>query len=95
MVFRNFLLEKTPTMDEFGGFNWKLVAALFISWLITGACLIKGVKTSGKVVYVTATAPYIILVILLIRGVTLPGMEIGLKYYMFEANYTKLLTPEV
>uniref|UniRef100_A0A914VVV6 Transporter n=1 Tax=Plectus sambesii TaxID=2011161 RepID=A0A914VVV6_9BILA len=93
--FENYILEKTETMDTFGGFNWKLVVALFLSWVLTGACLIKGVKTSGKVVYVTAIAPYVILIILLIRGVTLPGMELGLQYYMFEANVTKLLTPKI
>ena len=39
-------------------------------------------KSTGKAAYVTATFPIIILMILVIRGVTLPGAGIGLKYYL-------------
>ncbi|RWS24554.1 Sodium- and chloride-dependent glycine transporter 2-like protein, partial [Leptotrombidium deliense] len=71
--FNNYVLEKSKGIEEIGGLNWKLVAVLFISWLIVIASLIKGIQTSGKVVYFTATFPYVILVILFFRGVTLEG----------------------
>ena len=41
---------------------------------------ISGVKSSGKVVWVTATAPYFILTILLMRGVFLEGAASGVSY---------------
>ena len=44
--------------------------------------LFKGVKSSGKVVWVTAIAPYILLSILLIRGIMLPGAIDGIQYYL-------------
>lgn len=42
----------------------------------------KGVKSTGKVVWVTAIAPYIVLFFLLIRGVTLDGASTGIEYYL-------------
>lgn len=44
--------------------------------------LIKGVKSSGKVIYFTSFFPYVILIILAIRSFTLPGAWTGIKYYL-------------
>lgn len=46
-----------------------------------------GAKTTiflylGKVVWVTATMPYVVLTILLIRGLMLPGALEGISYYL-------------
>ncbi|CAO1338633.1 unnamed protein product [Diamesa serratosioi] len=42
----------------------------------------KGVKSTGKVVWVTALAPYVVLIILLFRGISLPGADVGIRYYL-------------
>ena len=42
----------------------------------------QGIKSSGKVVYVTATFPYLVLIVLLIRAVTLDGASLGIKFYL-------------
>ena len=44
--------------------------------------LFKGVKSSGKVIWVTATMPYVVLTILLVRGLMLEGAIDGIKYYL-------------
>uniref|UniRef100_A0A1B0B3H9 Transporter n=1 Tax=Glossina palpalis gambiensis TaxID=67801 RepID=A0A1B0B3H9_9MUSC len=47
-------------------------------------------NTSGKVVWFTALFPYAVLLILLIRGITLPGSAMGIRYYLnpnFDAIY--------
>ncbi|XP_063970611.1 sodium- and chloride-dependent glycine transporter 1-like isoform X1 [Lytechinus pictus] len=69
-------------LDDMGAMKWELVVCLLFSWIVIFCCICKSVKSSGKVVYFTATFPYVILTILLIRGVTLPGAEIGINYYL-------------
>ncbi|MPC72027.1 Sodium- and chloride-dependent glycine transporter 1 [Portunus trituberculatus] len=56
------------TWEDMGEMRWELVGCLALAWLIVYACMVKGVKSSGKVVYFTALFPYVVLVILFGRG---------------------------
>lgn len=47
-----------------------------------------------QVVYFTATFPYVMLVILLIRGVTLPGASRGIQFYLYP-DLSRLADPQV
>ncbi|XP_039618861.1 sodium-dependent noradrenaline transporter [Polypterus senegalus] len=69
--------------------NWKLSMCLVVVLFILFFSLSKGVKTSGKVVYITATMPYVVLLVLLIRGITLPGAIDGIKAYL-HVNFHQL-----
>ncbi|GIY08095.1 sodium- and chloride-dependent glycine transporter 2, partial [Caerostris extrusa] len=66
----------------FGTIRWPLMVSLLAAWIVVVLSLLKGIKTSGKVVYFTATFPYVILVILFIRGVTLEGSWDGIYFYL-------------
>uniref|UniRef100_T1IPV6 Transporter n=1 Tax=Strigamia maritima TaxID=126957 RepID=T1IPV6_STRMM len=74
--------------------QWRLVSALAATWIFIFLCVFKGIKTSGKAVYVTATLPYIILLALLIQGLLLDGATDGLLYF-FNPNWNKLLEIKV
>ena len=69
--------------------SWQLILCLLVSWVVVYACVVKGVKSSGKVVYFTATFPYLILSIFLIVGATLSGADIGLTAF-FKPDVKKL-----
>ncbi|XP_038223563.1 sodium-dependent neutral amino acid transporter B(0)AT3 [Zerene cesonia] len=75
-------------------FNYKIALALIIAWILVYMCMIKGIASSGKVVYVTATFPYIVLVIFFFRGITLKGMGDGL-IHLFTPKWHKILDPVV
>ncbi|XP_047497772.1 sodium- and chloride-dependent transporter XTRP3-like [Penaeus chinensis] len=87
-------LEISPDINHPEKFNWKIAICLLIAWLLTYLCMAKGIASSGKVVYVTATFPYLVLVIFFVRGITLRGMEDGLKH-LFTPDWEKLLDPTV
>ena len=92
--WRNYILGQTDSPDELGGINLPLLACLIMSWVFVFLCMFKGVQTSGKVVYVTAVAPYIFLMILLVRGLTLDGAMDGLVFFL-KPDFSKLLNYQV
>jgi len=55
---------------------------LALSYLATFACCYRGLKSTGKMVYLTCLSPYVIFLVLLIKGATLEGSGDGL-YYLF------------
>ena len=81
--------EELYTLDNIGGVLWDLVGCNALTWLILFLCLFRGVKSSGKVVYFTATFPYVVLIILVIFGATLDGASDGIEFYL-KPNVTKL-----
>ncbi|KAM7446489.1 hypothetical protein ABFA07_005148 [Porites harrisoni] len=92
--FIHNVLEMTDGIEQPGHLNYKLTVCLFVAWVLVYFCIWKGIRTTGKVVYVTATLPYAFLVILFIRAITLPGSLDGIMYYI-TPEWTKLADPTV
>ncbi|XP_017054026.1 sodium-dependent neutral amino acid transporter B(0)AT3 [Drosophila ficusphila] len=87
-------LDAAPSMDEPGGLKWWIVLCLMLSWTIVFFIVMKGIQSSGKVVYFTSLFPYIVLTIFFIRGITLRGAGAGLMH-MYTPKVEKLLEPTV
>lgn len=81
-------------IEDIGAPRWQLVLSLAAVFFIVYFSIWKGIKSSGKAVWITATVPYVVLIILLIRGCTLPGSVEGIKYYITPV-WGKLLDEQV
>ncbi|KAK2841396.1 hypothetical protein Q7C36_012975 [Tachysurus vachellii] len=88
------VLSLSSGIDEVGELKWDLALCLLAVWVICFFCIWKGVKSTGKVVYFTATFPFLMLIVLLVRGVTLPGAAEGIKFYLYP-DLSRLQDPEV
>ncbi|KAG8435906.1 hypothetical protein GDO86_007122 [Hymenochirus boettgeri] len=88
------VLSLSKGIDEVGELKWDLALCLLLSWIICFFCIWKGVRSTGKVVYFTATFPFLMLFVLLIRGVTLPGAAEGIKFYLYP-DIPRLGDPQV
>ena len=74
IYFTKKVLRVSPELGDFGsGPSWWMMLSIFIVWCVNFACLFNGIQTSGKVVYFTATFPYVVITILLAKAATLEG----------------------
>ena len=66
--FKSGVLKENPDISQGIGLpDLKLVGALAACWLLLFLTLWKGVASSGKVAYVTAIFPYLVLITLLVK----------------------------
>ena len=70
----HFMLQGSPRLQS--------VATLLAAWLIVAVCLVRGIKSSGKVVYFTSLFPYALLIVLAGRAFSLPGAVNGVITYL-------------
>ncbi|KAI1904265.1 hypothetical protein AGOR_G00003900 [Albula goreensis] len=87
-------LHESKGIQDLGLPRWQLTLCLVVVVFILYFSLWKGVKSSGKVVYITATMPYVVLFVLLIRGITLPGAMDGIRAYL-HIDFNQLNNPTV
>jgi len=92
--WENRVLGMTDSIHEQGSMRWELVGCLGLAWLACWLSICRGVRSSGKVAWITAIYPYIILTALLIRAITLPGAIDGIIFYL-KPDFNKLLETEV
>ena len=87
--FVQSVLHRSSGPGEIGPPVLSLVIGMALTWFTIYLILRKGVRNVSKVVMVTVPLPLILLVILLVRGLTLPGAMDGIRYYL-TPDFSKL-----
>jgi len=68
--------------EVLGALQWPLVLGLAFTWVVLFFIMFKGARVIGRVSVWLVCIPWVLLVVLFIRGVTLPGAVDGLNYYL-------------
>ena len=90
----NFKFFLHVTRPPQGSPRLQSVGTLLISWLLVCACLIRGIRSSGRVVYFTSFFPYAVLSALAARGITMPGATEGIAF-LFRPKWGLLANPQI
>ncbi|XP_060066189.1 sodium- and chloride-dependent glycine transporter 1-like [Ylistrum balloti] len=88
--WRYKLLNASRGIDDWGIPQWHIILALFFSFASIFLSIIKGVHSAGKVIYVTATAPFVLLLVILVRSLCLAGSLDGVLLYL-TPDFSRLL----
>ncbi|KAL7022818.1 hypothetical protein ACKWTF_012393 [Chironomus riparius] len=95
LYFLKEVLQAKENIND--GIGWpilNLFGFLVLVWIMVFLILIKGVKSAGKAAYITGIAPFILLIIFLVRALTLPGSIDGIVYF-FTPNWKDVLSAKV
>ncbi|XP_015198227.1 sodium-dependent neutral amino acid transporter SLC6A17 [Lepisosteus oculatus] len=87
-------LNISSSISDSGGLNWKMTVSLLAAWCIVCLAVIKGIQSSGKVMYFSSLFPYVVLICFLVRGLLLRGAVDGIAH-MFTPKLEKMLEPQV
>jgi len=75
-----------------GSISPEIAFSLGLIWTAMFFCIFRGVRIVSKVVLWTVPLPWLMLLILTVRGLTLPGAAKGLAYYL-EPDWGQLAKP--
>lgn len=72
--------NRTP--GDTDGIAWWIFFCNTLAWVICFLCVMRGVKTSSYIVWVSVPLPLILIIIMIIRGNSLDGSENGIDLYL-------------
>ncbi|XP_013373520.1 PREDICTED: sodium-dependent neutral amino acid transporter B(0)AT2 [Chinchilla lanigera] len=87
-------LDISNSISESGGLNWKMTICLLAAWVMVCLAMIKGIQSSGKIMYFSSLFPYVVLICFLIRALLLNGSIDGIRH-MFTPKLEIMLEPKV
>ncbi len=92
--FKEHVLSLSSGPGILGGIQGHVLLGLLLTWVAIFVILRKGIDSVAKVVMITVPLPFLCLVILTVRGLTLPGAIDGVIYYL-QPDFSKLTDPRV
>jgi solute carrier family 6 GABA transporter-like protein 1 len=92
--WNRYVLSITDDLAQPGGIQLHLLVTLFIAWILVYFVIYRGLHQSGKIIWFTATFPYVILAILFGYGISLSGSKDGILYYV-TPKWDRLLDSKV
>ncbi|XP_072242515.1 sodium-dependent neutral amino acid transporter B(0)AT2 [Leuresthes tenuis] len=87
-------LDISNSISEGGGLNWKMTVCLLVAWSMVCLAMIKGIQSSGKVMYFSSLFPYVVLICFLVRALLLKGSVDGIRH-MFTPKLEIMLEAKV
>ncbi len=99
----NYLFDKVlqlmPVLEaeaygSLSGISTELIIPFIIGWLAIFLVVFSGIRGLGRVVMVTMPLPFLLILILMVRGLTLPGAVDGLNFYL-TPDFTALANTQV
>ncbi|MGH0126468.1 UNVERIFIED_CONTAM: hypothetical protein FKN15_028315 [Acipenser sinensis] len=87
-------LDISSSITESGGLNWRMAVCLLSAWVMVCLAMIKGIQSSGKVMYFSSLFPYVVLICFLVRALLLKGSVDGISH-MFTPKLEMMLEPKV
>ncbi len=90
--FEDYLKGGAEGAGYIGPFRVEILIMLVLAWVLMYFCIFRGVNLVGKIVWLTVPLPWIMLLILAVRGLTLEGCMKGLTFYL-DPDWTQLAKP--
>ena len=76
------VLQLSPSLFQFEAIRWELAALLLVIWAVVYFALWKGITQARWFIYFCPAYTYTLLVVLLFRGVSLEGAQIGIDHFL-------------
>jgi SNF family Na+-dependent transporter len=89
------LINLSDGVDNLGGMDFILPLFMLLAWFIIFAGLIKGAASLGKISYFTATVPYILITVLIVRCSLLDGAKFGIDFYVGSFDFSNFGSAEL
>ncbi|XP_022163454.1 sodium- and chloride-dependent GABA transporter ine-like isoform X1 [Myzus persicae] len=89
------MLKIAKDPNTLGNVRWELAVCMFVVSTVVYFKLWKSTESSGRVLHLTATLPFAMLAVLLVRSLMLDGADIGIEYFLFKLRWELLLDSKV